>query len=492
VLIVAFAGRLVGEAGWSLPLTFEAIFLLLSATALGEIWVCKRVAVWIAGLARQIRRALLGAWVGLEPAARPEVEADSMVDAVSATPRGMARLITVWPSVAFSLLTTLGCMATTLLVTPAAGAALVLAVKLAAVARIALLQRRAHEPVPEPEGRISLQTIRAVQAVPQPENAAVLQTMLAAAAPRRARQNAGIATNEALDMAARPALAIVLVIVTRLSGAEPVAALSMMLVALLLPLDWVAALPLIAQLSAATDRLAVTEAKLLAAARRWPEPAIAPAPVDVPFTGIALQDAMLRYAPHPGVPGTVIGPLSCRAAPGEITLILGGPLVGKSSALRMLSGLVRLDSGTLHLNGETVDPVLCRDRVWLVPSDPVLLAGQAVPGIDRAEMVELRRELGLDAVAALSSGFLPDPASLGISLRARLALLLAFASDRPALLLDEPGLWLDHATRARLFQTILPRLRDTGRAIVLTATDDRLTPMANTVVHLDGFRQDAA
>ena len=110
-------------------------------------------------------------------------------------------------------------------------------------------------------------------------------------------------------------------------------------------------------------------------------------------------------------------------------------------------------------------------------------------GADRPEIIALIDLLDLGAVIAPRSARVADPGVLSLAARARLNLLLAFASDSPVLLLDEPGLWQSHAMRQRLFGTILPRLCEAGRAVAVTTTDERLAGLGSTVVRLGAGRQ---
>jgi len=460
VLIVSLAERLGGDLSWTLPIGAEATVLLLSVATLGRIWVGRRVATGLASAARQIRRALLTSWIGLEPGARAAIDRGMVAAALSDTPRGLVQFGTAWPGAAFSLLATLACFGATLFAVPAAGAALVLAVKLTALARIAQVVRpgRARD--------------------------------AAAEAAQRPRHDAWRATYEAASAAARPALAILLAVVSLLSGASPGETATVVLIAFLLPLDWMGAIPAIAGLAAAADRLAAAEAELAAVAAQWPAPV--PAAITSPVRTLELVDCALRYAPHPGLPGAVVGPLTCRLACGEITMLLGGAGSGKSSALRMAAGIERPATGRVLLDGIEVDPVACRQRVRLVPTDPLVLAGQLVADAGRPEILDLIDLLALREVIDPRGARLPDTGALSIAVRARLGLLLAFASDSPVLLLDEPGLWQGREMRQTLFRTILPRLRDAGRAVAFTSTDERLADLANTVVRLERGGQVAA
>ncbi|HET9518249.1 MAG TPA: ATP-binding cassette domain-containing protein, partial [Actinoplanes sp.] len=80
--------------------------------------------------------------------------------------------------------------------------------------------------------------------------------------------------------------------------------------------------------------------------------------------------------------GTVaIGDLSLRVSAGELTVLLGRPGSGKSTALQMINRLVEPTKGQVLLDGTDVaaaDPVELRRRIGYVVTDAGLFGHQSV------------------------------------------------------------------------------------------------------------------
>ncbi len=154
---------------------------------------------------------------------------------------------------------------------------------------------------------------------------------------------------------------------------------------------------------------------------------------------------------------------------GSFVSVVGRSGEGKSTLLRLLSGLDHVDSGTLLLGGAPVRGV--RPDVTIMFQDARLLPWQSVLGNVgigraagwRANARAALREVGLD-------GREDDwPAVLSGGQRQRVALARALLGQPGLLLLDEPLGALDALTRAEM-QLLLERiwLREGLTAILVT------------------------
>ena len=169
--------------------------------------------------------------------------------------------------------------------------------------------------------------------------------------------------------------------------------------------------------------------------------------------------------------------LSFALVPGDALLLRGPNGSGKSSLLRLLAGFLRPLAGRVAWDGVDVldDLPAYRARVHLVAhADAVkgLLTVRenlaAVAGILGDRAVDLPRALDAFDLAPLADTpgrFL----SSGQKRRAALARLLA--TPRPLWLLDEPGVGLDRASRARLEAAIAEHRARGGICVVATHGD---------------------
>ena len=158
----------------------------------------------------------------------------------------------------------------------------------------------------------------------------------------------------------------------------------------------------------------------------------------------------------------------------EIIAISGENGIGKTTFLRVLAGLLPLESGILQVNGNTLDDV---DRQVFVPAhmrnvgmvfqDNVLLPflsaldNVAYPlmasGIDRQEA----RQLAIDAMGQHGIGHLAQmkPTQLSGGQQQRVALVRALISKPQLVLLDEPLSALDADARREVRKWLADELK---------------------------------
>ena len=188
--------------------------------------------------------------------------------------------------------------------------------------------------------------------------------------------------------------------------------------------------------------------------------------------------------------GELILDVDLAVEPGETLAVLGPNGAGKTSLLRLMAGLVSLDSGVLDIDGATVDdpdtgtflPPHLR-RVGWVPQDRLLFPHLTVvdnvgfgPGADR--VVDHMDALGLTGLADRKTGECSGGQAQ------RVALARALATDPVVLLLDEPSAAVDVESR-HLINGVLSA--DTARATLLVTHDPvEAATLADRLVILEG------
>jgi ABC-2 type transport system ATP-binding protein len=158
---------------------------------------------------------------------------------------------------------------------------------------------------------------------------------------------------------------------------------------------------------------------------------------------------------------------------GEVHGFLGPNGAGKSTTIRVLLGLLRADSGTVHLLGGDPwrDAAALHRRLAYVPGDVSLW-----PNLTGGEVIDLLGRLrgGLDPRrrADLLERFELDPTKKGRSYskgnRQKVALVAALSSDAELLLLDEPTSGLDPLMEA-VFQECIHEVKTEGRTVLLSS-----------------------
>ena len=217
-----------------------------------------------------------------------------------------------------------------------------------------------------------------------------------------------------------------------------------------------------------------------------PEHTEAPA---APFNGLQLAHIgyQHRAAQTGNAAGFCIDDICLDLHPGEIVFITGGNGSGKTTALRVLTGLYPRDSGAIKALGTTVP---AHAPQWYCNLFAGVFADYHVfpraYGLDDTGLLILEQWLTRLGIR----GKLPDDLStleteaLSTGQKKRLALALALAEQRPVLVLDEWAADQDPATRKVFYTEILPELKAQGKAIICITHDDHYFDCADRRFHM--------
>ncbi len=137
----------------------------------------------------------------------------------------------------------------------------------------------------------------------------------------------------------------------------------------------------------------------------------------------------------------------------SINCIMGPSGVGKTTAINIIIGLIKPDSGTIEgVVGKKISVVFQEDRLlnWLNAVDNIaFVCGDAV---SKAEITALLNELGLngstnEAVSKLSGG-----------MKRRVAIARALLYDADIIIMDEPFKGLDDDTKYNVMDIVKSHL----------------------------------
>jgi ABC-2 type transport system ATP-binding protein len=165
--------------------------------------------------------------------------------------------------------------------------------------------------------------------------------------------------------------------------------------------------------------------------------------------------------------------LSFHALPGQVLGVLGPNGAGKSTTFLSLNGLLRPDSGTIHLNGE----LLGSNRgqmIALIPETPDVVPMLTVWEhlIYAAKLSRLEpgwEKRGRELLERL--GLADDRNTLGHALSKGLRQKTLIAStvliDAPVFMLDEPMIGLDPQAQREL-RELIHELKARGRVVIMS------------------------
>ena len=173
----------------------------------------------------------------------------------------------------------------------------------------------------------------------------------------------------------------------------------------------------------------------------------------------------------------VLRQLSFDVYENEVVSLIGESGCGKTTLLRIVQGLVRLDSGTILVDGKRVEGP-GRDRGFVFQQATLLPwrtarqnieFGLELQKVDRAARTRRAREL-LELVGLGAAGE-QFPHQLSGGMQQRIGLARALAIDPAILLMDEPFSALDAQNREVLQQELLRIQRSTGKTILFVTHD---------------------
>ena len=173
-----------------------------------------------------------------------------------------------------------------------------------------------------------------------------------------------------------------------------------------------------------------------------------------------------------------VGDATFTARDGEITTLLGANGSGKSTTMRAISGLIKVDSGRAYVDDVHVaqKPVAARKRLGIFPDQfglyPRLSAREEIAyfaGFHGLTGRRFRKALD-EIVSLLNMDDIIDRRTKGFSQgqRMKVALARTLIHDPQNLMLDEPARGLD-VINIRLLRKILLDRKNAGRAVLMSS-----------------------
>ena len=202
------------------------------------------------------------------------------------------------------------------------------------------------------------------------------------------------------------------------------------------------------------------------------------------------SDVVFSYGEEKGVDAPfMLGPISLALRPGELVFVIGGNGSGKSTFVKVLTGLYQPSTGSVTLANTTITDAnreWYREHFSVVFSDFHLfnrLLGQTDSQVERLAPKYLRLLHMEQKVTVQERTFSTIDLSQGQ--RKRLALVTAYLEDRPIYVFDEWAADQDPQYKDIFYKTLLPDLRKRGKLVVVITHDDRYFHLGDQVIKLE-------
>lgn len=204
---------------------------------------------------------------------------------------------------------------------------------------------------------------------------------------------------------------------------------------------------------------------------------------------VRLKNVSKRYVSEDGSEKDVLSGASMEFSQG-ITALLGPSGIGKTTIMKLITGLEKADSGTVSIVPGSAKPdvLFQEDRLlpWLTARDNMMLAflnrmpesGDVDEKIDEmAEKLEIKDSLGM------------VPQELSGGMAHRVALGRALLGGNTLLILDEPMRGLDHDLQERILDDALNDIkvdvRGEGRTVIFITHDEKLAErLSDTIIRI--------
>lgn len=187
----------------------------------------------------------------------------------------------------------------------------------------------------------------------------------------------------------------------------------------------------------------------------------------------------------------VFGPVSLTLYDGQKIFITGGNGSGKTTFVKLLTGLYTPSSGEILLNGHVISDknLPCyRDQISAIFTDNYLFE-ENYSGFDLSKsnrsIASYIDALKLSAVMRTDGNNYLLSHSLSQGQRKRLAMVMALMEERRILVLDEWAAEQDPQFRAYFYSSILDYLQGNGKTVIAITHDDHYFHVADRIIKFD-------
>jgi putative pyoverdin transport system ATP-binding/permease protein len=206
------------------------------------------------------------------------------------------------------------------------------------------------------------------------------------------------------------------------------------------------------------------------------------------FRTITLERVEMRYTDAAGEPLFTVGPLDMTIDRGDMIFLVGGNGSGKTTFLKLLTGLYYPHSGRLRIDGQNVDKfgyARYRELFSAIFTDYHLFDRlYGIKRIDERRVNELLRLMQLEEKTRYVDGRFENQ-DLSAGQKKRLALIVSMLEDKPIYVFDEWAADQDPSFRKFFYEELLEQFKSRGKTVIAATHDDRYFHVADRIIKME-------
>lgn len=210
----------------------------------------------------------------------------------------------------------------------------------------------------------------------------------------------------------------------------------------------------------------------------------------IPFESLTIKNLKYAYAAEDGNNSFKIGPINFEILPRKIIFIIGGNGSGKSTLIKLLTGLYLPGNDQIIVNSNYA---ILRENIShyqaylsVIYQTPYIFSRILLVDIikKKNELEKYLKLFELENKVIIENNTFKNLDKLSYGQKKRLGLIIALLEDRPIYIFDEWAADQDPHFRKIFYLTILPNLKNMGKAIIAVTHDDEFFEQADEVIKL--------
>ena len=206
----------------------------------------------------------------------------------------------------------------------------------------------------------------------------------------------------------------------------------------------------------------------------------------ITFDDLKLENISFRY--HNNNDKFIIGPINLTVKRGELLFIAGGNGTGKTTLLKIITGLYLPSEGKILINGNILNLEnyqSYREMFSTIFTDfHVFNKLYGVTDLNQNKLSAMMSDLKLDNKTSIKDGSF-NSSNLSRGQKKRFAYMISYLDNRQIYVFDEFAADQDPGFKKYFYYTILPSLKAEGKTVIAVTHDDNYFDACDRLIKMD-------